>query len=137
MAFSLVSPAVAEHRTSAAFDALIEGDPAGAVDRAEQARAFDPLAVRPVIVQASAEEIRGNVAEAERLFRYAVELQPQNPATWYELGRFEFETRRRLEPALFYADRSFALDSRAPDTGTLLNEIRAAMEARAEATQRR
>ena len=31
-------------------------------------------------------------------FRHAVELQPRNPRPWYELGRFEFESRRRLEP---------------------------------------
>ncbi|HSL63481.1 MAG TPA: tetratricopeptide repeat protein, partial [Gaiellaceae bacterium] len=70
--------------------------------------------------------------EAERLFRRAIELQPENPRTWYELARFEFESRRRLDEALVYADRSYALDSWPPDTGTLLNEIRAAIERRSE-----
>ncbi|MGE5689620.1 MAG: O-antigen ligase family protein [Pseudomonadota bacterium] len=128
-AFSIVSPALAETRTDAAFDALVAGDPGSAVDRARQARGLDPLAVEPVIVQASAEEIRGNLDEAERLFRRAVELQPENPQTWYELGRFEFETRRRPATALVYADRSWGLDRRSPDTGTLLDRIRAALAA--------
>ena len=85
-----------------------------------------------MIVQATAEEIRGNLDEAERLFRHAVELQPRNPRGWYELGRFEFESRRRLEPAVVYADRSYALDRRPQATGELLDAIRAAMEARLE-----
>ena len=98
----------------------------------QDARSLDPLALEPVIVQASAEEIRGNLDEAERLFRHAVELQPRNPRPWYELGRFEFESRGRLETAFLYADRSFALDPRPQATGELLDAIRAAMEARVE-----
>ena len=130
VAVSVASPAVAQRESEAAFDALLEGDTAGAVDGARNARSLDPLAVGPVIVQATAEEIRGNLDEAERLYRHAVELQPRNPRPWYELGRFEFESRGRLEPAFLYADRSFALDPRPQGTGELLNAIRAAMEAR-------
>lgn len=126
----IASPAVAERRTAAALDALLDGDPAAAVDRAEQARALDPLDLEAVIVQATAEEIRGDLDEAERLFRRAVELQPENPRTWYELARFEFESRRRPREALVYADRSYGLDSWPPDTGTLLNEIRAELARR-------
>jgi len=128
--FSIASPALAEKRTDAAFDSLVTGDADVAVDRSRQARSLDPLAVEPVIVQASAEEIRGDDDEAERLFRRAVELQPENPQTWYELGRFEFETRRRPDTALLYADRSWGLDRRSPDTGALLDAIRAELEAR-------
>jgi hypothetical protein len=128
--FSIASPALAEKRTDAAFDALVTGDADAAVDQSRQARSLDPLAVEPVIVQASAEEIRGDDDEAERLFRRAVELQPENPQTWYELGRFEFETRRRPDTALLYADRSWGLDRRSPDTGALLDAIRAQLEGR-------
>jgi hypothetical protein len=128
--FSIASPALAEKRTDAAFDALVTGDADAAVDQSRQARSLDPLAVEPVIVQASAEEIRGDDDEAERLFRRAVELQPENPQTWYELGRFEFETRRRPDTALLYADRSWGLDRRSPDTGALLDAIRAELEGR-------
>ena len=130
LAVSVASPAVARRESEAAFDALLDGDTAGAVDGARSARGLDPLAVEPVIVQATAEEIRGNLDEAERLYRHAVELQPRNPRPWYELGRFEFEARRRLEPAFVYADRSYALDPRPQATGELLDAIRAAMEAR-------
>ena len=94
VAVSIAAPAVAERKTDAAFEALLEGDPDGAVDGANDARSLDPLSVEPVIVQATAEEIRGDLDEAERLYRHAVELQPRNPRPWYELGRFEFESRR-------------------------------------------
>ena len=130
VAVSVASPAVAERESDAAFESLLDGDATGAVDGAKRARTLDPLAIEPVIVQGTAEEIRGNLDEAERLFRHAVELQPRNPRGWYELGRFEFESRRRLEPAFVYADRSYALDRRTQATGELLDAIRAAMEAR-------
>ena len=132
VAVSVASPAVAQRETDAAFDALLDGDAAAAVAGAQRARGLDPLAVEPVIVQATAEEIRSNLDEAERLFQHAIELQPRNPGPWYELGRFEFESRGRLEPAFAYADRSFALDPRPQATGELLDSIRAAMEARLE-----
>jgi tetratricopeptide (TPR) repeat protein len=77
-------------------------------------------------VQALAEELRGDVDAAERLYVDAVDLQPRNPETWYELGLFEFESREDLGAALRFLDRSYALDAYGP-AGAKLDEVRAAI----------
>jgi O-antigen ligase len=129
---SLGSPWLAERRVDAAYEAIVDGDLDSAATRAEQAAALNPLAVEPLHVQAAAEELRGDISTAERLYVDAVDLQPRNPETWYELGRFEFESRGDLGAALRFLDRSYALDAYGP-AGPKLDEVRAAIaEAGAE-----
>jgi O-Antigen ligase len=123
---SLASPWLAERRVDAAYEAIEAGDFDAAASRAEEASGLNPLAVEPLHVQAAAEELRGDVAAAEQLYADAVDLQPRNPETWYELGRFEFESRRDLGAALRFLDRSYALDAYGP-AGPKLDEVRAAI----------
>jgi hypothetical protein len=130
---SLASPALAERRLDVSFDALAEGDVRAARDAAGQAQALNPVAVDPLFLEAAAAEAEGDYADAERLLRKAVLLQPRNPRTWYELARFEFEARGDLDDALVYADRSYALDSWPHVTGDLLNDIRAELARRSSA----
>jgi tetratricopeptide (TPR) repeat protein len=124
---SLASPWLAERRLDVALDRSLAGDVAGAEDAAEEAQALNPLALRPLIMEASLAEGAGRLDEAEALFREAVELQPKNPETWYQLGRFRFEARNDPAGALLLLDRSYALDAYHRETPALLNEVRAAL----------
>ena len=129
---SLAFPRLAERRLDAAYEALERRDPAAAASDAKEAAALNPLSVEPLHVGALAEEWRGDLDEAERLLTDAVELQPENGETWYELGRFEFEVRGDLANALRHLDRSYALDSFGP-SGPVLDEVRAAIARRGAA----
>jgi len=126
---SLATPWLGERRVDDAYAALEQGDLATAAATADRAAGLNPLSIEPLHAGALAEELRGNLAEAERLLRQAVELQPENGETWYELGRFEFESRGELRLALRHLDRSYALDSFGP-AGPVLDEVRAAIAAR-------
>jgi hypothetical protein len=126
---SLATPWLAERRVEAAFEAIDRGDLELAASRAEQAAELNPLAVEPLHVHAAVEEGRGELATAERLYVEAVDLQPRNPQTWYELGRFEFEARGNLDEALRFLDRSYGLDAYGP-AGPKLNEVRDAIAER-------
>jgi hypothetical protein len=123
---SLAAPWLATRRVDAAYDALGQGDLARAVSESQRAAALNPLSIEPLHAHATAEELRGDLATAERLYADAVELQPENPETWYELGLFEFESRGNLGAALRYLDRSWGLDRQGP-AGPVLNEVRAAI----------
>jgi hypothetical protein len=125
---SLAAPWLAEREVESAYVALDRGDLDAAASRAKDAAALNPLAVEPLHVHAAAEELRGDLATAERLYADAVELQPRNPETWYELGRFEFDARGDLQAAFDYLDHSYALDAYGP-SGPLLDDVRAAIEA--------
>jgi O-antigen ligase len=126
---SLVSPWLAERREDAALDALAGGRIAEAVGSARDAQALNPLAVRPLHLEAAALEAVGRLDDAERLYRRAIEVQPQNPVPWYELGRFEYEARENLQEALYYLDRAWGLDRWNADTGRLLDAVRADLAA--------
>ena len=127
---SLGSPWLAERRLDRAYEALIDGDTRAAASAARGAAALNPLTVEPLHVQAVAAEADGDQDEAERLYRRAASLQPENPEAWYQLGRFRFETRRDLDGAYADLNRSYNLDSFHPRTGELLDEVRAAYETR-------
>lgn len=129
---SLVSPWLAERRAEAALDALVDGDPVAAADASRSAQSLNPLAVRPLHLEAIALESEGRLDAAQERYEEAVRLQPENGQTWYELGRFEYEARRDAEDALVYLDRSWGLDRQSPDTGPLLDRVRAELAAQSK-----
>ena len=101
-----------------AYAALERRDPDDAVDRAGRARSLNPLAVEPLFAEAVAEEARGNDGEALELYIRAVELQPKNSRTWFELGRFELDAGLR-EWGIRHLLRSRELDRWGPSDPVL------------------
>ena len=93
--FSLTAPWLAARDVAAAYAALDRDDIGRALDHAKSARALNPLAIEPLFASAAAEEARGDDRAALERFVEAVDLQPKNWRTWYELGRFELATGRR------------------------------------------
>ncbi|MEX0817406.1 MAG: O-antigen ligase family protein [Gaiellales bacterium] len=111
--YSLFAPWAAERKTQAAYEALAEGDPAEALAAANRARSFNPLSLEPLFARATALRALGAADKARNDLIRAVELQPQNPDAWYELGLFELEQGRE-EEAERYFRRSRELDPFGP-----------------------
>ncbi len=88
--------------------------PARAVALAKRARSVNPLAVEPLFVQALAEQLRGNPAEALGLLQEATRLQPENKETWFALGEFDLVVRNCPRTALLELDRFTQLDPQDP-----------------------
>jgi len=86
-AYSLASPWLAANRVAAAYDAVESDRPGQALTDARTARAFNPLSVDALIVQALVE--RNN--KAMDLYNRAIQLEPKNPETWYQRGAFELD----------------------------------------------
>lgn len=127
---SLALPWFAARKADASVDALLRLDFPTAADAAADARALNPLSVTPLHLEATALESMGRLDQAEELYEEAVRLQPRNPQTWYELGRFEYQAREDLEAALLYLDRSWGLDRQSSDTGPLLDRVREEIQKR-------
>ena len=106
---SLATPALADHRLDLASAALDRGALAQAVARAREAHSLNPLALEPLLTEAAIEEARGNDDRALELYRDAVDVQPENPEGYVELGKTEL---RRGDPCSAYdhLNRAYTLD---------------------------
>jgi hypothetical protein len=107
---SFAVPRVAERSVRASTRALDDGEVERALDRADRARRLNPLSVEPLLALARVEERRGDAAAAEARYVEAVELQPENPETWYALGLFEFDARADMCLAYRYFNEAYTLD---------------------------
>ena len=121
--YSLAAPWLAERRVERAYDTVANGEPAAAVQAAESARGLNPLSLDPLRAEANARVLGGDLDGARRALTDAVELQPENPATWYELGVFELRSRSVPTPPWDRSQRAAALDPHG-DAPTLLAEAR-------------
>ena len=107
---SFSSPRIAERAVRASTRALDDGDLDRAEELASRGRLLNPLSVEPIAALARIEERRGRLQAAEDRYVQAVELQPENPATWYALGLFEFEARMRMCAAYRFLNEAYTLD---------------------------
>ena len=108
VSFSL--PRLADRMERSSTRALAAGDFALARDRALWARLFNPLSIDPIFALARVDELRGWPGNAERRYIQAVELQPDNPETWYTLGIFEFDRLRNLCATYRFLNNAYTLD---------------------------
>lgn len=111
--YSLASPWLAERRLDSAAAAVASGNVDGAVADAETAHSYDPLSTEVLDQWAGYVDLAGDTARAEQLYVDAVEREPLNPETWYELGAFEY-THRRWRRAYSALDTSWGLDRLGP-----------------------
>jgi hypothetical protein len=107
---SFASPRLAERSVRASTRALDERDYGRARDRALWARFFDPLSVEPVFALARIAERQGLPLTAERRYVQAVELQPENPETWYALGIYELQVLGKMCAAYRFLNDAYTLD---------------------------
>jgi hypothetical protein len=119
--FSLAAPRLAAKRVEEAYAAIDRNDTAAAVDKAQEARSLNPLSVEPLYAEAAAEEARGRMGRAQRLYVDAVEVQPLNARAWYELGCFELQVLNARQAARRDLERSRDLDPRGPAATALIS----------------
>ncbi|MGH2997278.1 MAG: tetratricopeptide repeat protein, partial [Gaiellaceae bacterium] len=105
-----------------AYELIVAGDAAAAAEAADDARRLNPLAIEPLLAAAAAEEERGADQRALELYVEAVELQPENPQTWYELASFEHAVGLR-EEAIRHVGRAQALDPKSQEVVRLIQEL--------------
>jgi O-antigen ligase/polysaccharide polymerase Wzy-like membrane protein len=108
---SFTSPWLSERYVRASTRALDEGDIKRAKQDARRARRFNPLAVDPLFARARVAQREGRTfAGAETRYVRAVELQPENPETWYALGLYEFQVRGNMCAAYSFLNEAYTLD---------------------------
>jgi len=103
-------PRLADRAERRSTKALADGDLTRALDEARWAHFFNPVSADPMFARARVAERRGVAWRAERYYIEAVELQPDNPLTWYTLGVFEFDVRRNLCAAYRFLNNAYTLD---------------------------
>ena len=100
---SFASPLVARHKVD---EAVAKADPALAAD----AHSWNPVSVVPLLTEAALEESQGHRFAALRLYRRAVDTQPDNPDAWVALGQFELDGLDDACGALRSLNQAYGLD---------------------------
>ena len=103
-------PRLADRAERRSTRALAADDFDRALDQAAWAEFFNPVSADPLFARARVAERRGIGWRAERAYIDAVELQPDNPETWYTLGIFQFDVRKNLCAAYRFLNNAYTLD---------------------------
>jgi O-antigen ligase len=106
----LVTPWLAQRDVDRSIRLLNDRRLEEAADAADRARALDPLSLDPVFAAALVAEARGEDDLARGLYRKATEMQPENPASWMNLGLYEFIARDDLCRAYEALNNAYTLD---------------------------
>jgi O-antigen ligase len=86
VALSWLAPYLSDRALSKSIVLASDNHTAAAVTQARRAHRLDPLAVDPLFTLALVEQQQGRGSAAQATLEQAVRLQPQNYATYYELG---------------------------------------------------
>ena len=121
--WAIWQPLRASDAVAAAENALVAGHGGQALTLARTAIARDPLAPQPLWTESDVLAAIGDPAAARSALRRAVELQPQNPATWRILGEFEL-AHHQPQAALAALTRSRQLDPTSAETDAALQQVR-------------
>jgi hypothetical protein len=103
-------PRLADDNVRESTRALARGDFGRARARANDAELLNPLSVAPLWAHARVSERRGFERAAQAWYVNAVELQPENPETWYALGLFEFQVKRNMCAAYEFLNEAYTRD---------------------------
>jgi hypothetical protein len=121
--YSLAAPWLSRRDTNEALAQIDANHAKAAVASARRAHDLDPVALEPLFAWGLAEEERDNDRTARRVYVRAVEIQPLNWRSWYELGNFEF-IHGRLRVALVYLDTATSLDPHGGEARSLRDYVK-------------
>jgi O-Antigen ligase len=107
---SFSAPRLADESVRDSTRALGEDDFSRAREHADWAELLNPLSVDPLFAHARVSERRNFQTAAERWYVDAVELQPENPETWYALGLFELDVRENPCDGYRFLNEAYTLD---------------------------
>jgi O-antigen ligase len=126
-AWTIWQPLRSVNADAAALAALTRGHPAVALADARSAANLDPLSIQPRIYEWDIYSIvLGDTAAARAALQADVRLQPANPATWVQLGRYDLtigqprEAIAALQAALYL----FPQDATMPSLASLIAQAR-------------
>ena len=88
-AWSVLQPVRSVRAGDVAIERLERGELDAAVSVAQIAHQRNPLSPEPLWELAYIEEQRGRLANAQRAYEQAVQIQPAAAETWRRLGRFQ------------------------------------------------
>ena len=126
---SFAAPRLAEREVRASTRALDEPDLGTAAQRALRAKRLNPVSIEPHLALARVDQRGTAPNDAEEHYVAAVELQPENPETWYFLGLYEFGLGRMCA-AYQFLNNAYTLDpaGRQWDEGGPLDIAREAVD---------
>ncbi len=91
-AWSVLQPVRSVRAGDVAIERLERGELDAAVSVAQIAHQRNPLSPEPLWELAYIEEQRGRLANAQRAYEQAVQIQPAAAETWRRLGRFQLSS---------------------------------------------
>ena len=128
LAWLIWQPLSSTNSITSAENAAASKDVTAAFADAHDAVGSDPLALEPLFVLSALYHSVGNDPAARAELAKAVQVQPENFQSWYQLGDFDLNNHQpRL--ALPSLRRAFALDPTVPQTGQELAIARAQVAA--------
>jgi O-Antigen ligase len=133
-AWAIWQPLRSADADSAAISALTGGNTESALNDARAAAARDPLSVEPLWELSAIFSAVGDPRSAGRELEQAITLQPENPATWQQLGFYDLQ-RGRLRKALDALQQARELDRSSSQTAAAIVQARTELQ-RAQAVKR-
>jgi len=76
-------------------EALLANDPSGATAAAQSAVSRDPLSIEALATLSTVQGATGHPVRARATLERAVRLQPSNPVSWLQLGRYDLTSNPR------------------------------------------
>ncbi len=107
---SFAFPRLADRAERRSTRELVAGNTDAAREQALWARFFNPLSADPFLALARVAERQGRELRAQREYIRAIELQPENPETWYTHGIFQFDVRDNMCAAYRSLNNAYTLD---------------------------
>jgi hypothetical protein len=117
-AWSALQPVRSDHAQTAALDRLDKGELVAAASIARIAHDRNPLATDPLFDLSAIEQAAGRNAQAKAPLDQAIDLEPANPETWRQLGRFQLDGLNDPKAALRSYQIAYYLDPRSPQSTT-------------------
>ncbi len=129
VAYTQWQPLRAEQKSESAL-AMLATDPKGAHSTVDAAVSADPLSVEVLFALSHIQEASGEHGASRQTLARAVRLQPSNPKTWLELGRYDLASNphaalNEFRAAIYLDPGSIAAESLAngrPEAIAIYNE---------------